>query len=110
MDKPIVSIVKCEKIEDIHSEAIKKTVSESFHLIGGLETIICRGDTVLVKPNLVAPYAYETGVVTNPYVVGAICELARDAGGRRMIIADGSAVGSRTEEVFLASGIKAMTK
>lgn len=110
MNKTIVSIVKCKKIEDVHTRAIKETVSESLHLIGGLETIICRGDTVLVKPNLVAPYPYESGAVTNPYVVKAICELAKDAGARRVIIADGSAVGSRTEEAFSSSGLKVVAK
>lgn len=106
MEKVIVSIAKCEKIDDVHSQAIKKTVSESLDLIGGLETIICRGDAVLIKPNLVTARSYKSGAVTNPYVVEAVCELARDAGGRRIIIADGSAVGSRTDEAFLASGIR----
>jgi len=99
-------MTKCEKIDDVHSQAIKKTVSESLDLIGGLETIICRGDAVLIKPNLVTARSYKSGAVTNPYVVEAVCELARDAGGRRIIIADGSAVGSRTDEAFLASGIR----
>jgi len=110
MEKAIVSIAKCEKTDDVHSKAIKETVSESLHLIGGLETIVCRGDTIIVKPNLVAPYGYKTGAVTNPYVVEAVCELAKDAGGGRIIIADGAAVGSRTGEVFSVSGIKVVAR
>jgi len=63
-------------------------------------------DKIIVSITKCAARSYRSGAVTNPYVVEAICELVRDAGGRRIIIADGSAVGSRTDEAFLASGIR----
>jgi len=53
-----VSIVKCESIHDSHR--IKKSLEKALDLIGGIETFICRGDTVIVKPNLIKPAHYKT--------------------------------------------------
>jgi uncharacterized protein (DUF362 family) len=74
-------------------------------LIGGLESLVSRGDKILIKPNLISAYNYKTGAVTNPHVVKVLCQLAREAGATRLVIADGSAVGSKTKEAFAKSGI-----
>ena len=103
MEKIAVSITRCQKIDEFNS--INKAVSSSIDLIGGLESLVSLGDKVLIKPNIFSPYDYKTGAVTNPYVVKALCRLARDAGARRLIIAEGSNVGSKTKEAFIKSGI-----
>jgi len=103
MEKIAVSITRCQKIDEFNS--INKAVSDSIDLIGGLESLVSLGDKVLIKPNILSPYDYKTGAVTNPYVVKALCRLARDAGARRLIIAEGSNVGSKTKEAFIKSGI-----
>jgi uncharacterized protein (DUF362 family) len=103
MKKIVVSVNRCQRIDNFDS--VSKVVSDSIHLIGGLESLISRGDKVLIKPNILSPYDYKTGAVTNPYVIKALCRLARDAGARKLIIAEGSNVGSKTKEAFIKSGI-----
>lgn len=104
MNKPQVAIAKCQKIHDYLS--VRKAVKESLDLIGGLDSLVSPGDRVLVKPNLIAPYHYTTGATTSPHVIRALCELAKEAGAGKVAIADGSAVGSKTEEVFTVTGLK----
>jgi len=104
MNKPQVSVARCQKIHDYLS--VRKAVKESLDLIGGLDSLVSPGDRVLVKPNLIAPYHYTTGATTNPHVIRVLCELAKEAGARKVSIAEGSGVGSKTEEVFTVTGLK----
>ncbi|MFQ6067699.1 MAG: DUF362 domain-containing protein [bacterium] len=103
MNKPQVSITKCQRIHDY--KRVRKAVERSLHLIGGLDSLVSPGDRVMVKPNLIAPYHYTTGATTSPHVIRALCELAKEAGARKVTIADGSNVGSKTEEVFTVTGL-----
>lgn len=107
INKAQVSIVKCDKIHDYQS--VKKAVKHSLRLIGGLDSLVSAGDRVLVKPNLIAPYHYRTGVTTNLFVIRALCALAKEAGARKISIADSSAVGHKTEEVFAVTGLKELS-
>jgi len=103
MNKPQVSIAKCQKIHDY--ESVREAVKESLDLIGGLDSLVSPGDGVLVKPNLIGPYHYTTGATTSPHVIRALCELAKEAGARKVTTAEGSAVGSKTEEIFIVTGL-----
>jgi uncharacterized protein (DUF362 family) len=107
MNRPQVAIAKCQKIYDYLS--VRKAVKESLDLIGGLDSLVSPGDRVLVKPNLIAPYHYTTGATTSSLVIRALCELAKEAGARKVAIADGSNVGSKTEEVFVVTGLKELS-
>lgn len=107
INKAQVSIVKCDKIHDYQS--VKKAVKHSLQLIGGLDSLVSAGDRVLIKPNLIAPYHYRTGVTTNLFVIRALCALAKEAGARKISIADSSAVGHKTEEVFAVTGLKELS-
>lgn len=105
-DKPTVSIIQCEKVDD--AEALLAPTKEALDLIGGLESLIMPGDTVLLKPNLIRPMEYTTGATTNPYLVEAVATLCKEAGARRIVIADGSCVGASTEEAFDVTGLRAI--
>lgn len=107
INKPQVSIVKCEKIHDY--ESVKKAVKNSLQLIGGLDSLVSAGDRILVKPNLIAPYHYRTGATTNLLVIRALCALAKEAGAQKVTIADSSAVGHKTDEVFTVTGLKGLS-
>ena len=52
-DKPAVSIVKCAACDS--AEGIADGLRHACDLVGGLESVIMPGDTVLIKPNLVLP-------------------------------------------------------
>jgi uncharacterized protein (DUF362 family) len=88
---------------------VKKAVKYSLQLIGGLDSLVSAGDRVLVKPNLIAPYHYRTGATTNLFVIRALCALAKEAGARKITIADSSAVGHKTDEVFAVTGLKELS-
>lgn len=107
-DAPVVSIVKCAAYDS--AEAIREHVREACDLIGGLESLIMPGDTVLLKPNLVLPIPYEAGATTNPHLVEALAGLCREAGARRIVVGDGACVGASTEEAFDACGYRAVVE
>jgi len=75
-----VSIVKTE--DDIYA-AFAGAVSD----LGG--RLIARGDSVLIKPNLVEPADPDSGQITNPEVVEAIARYCLDCGAGRVIIGEG---------------------
>jgi len=104
MRKITVSLTKCKKIDEFDS--VYKAVADSIRLIGGLVSLISRGDKVLIKPNVLSSYDYRSGAVTNPYVIKALCRLVRDEGATRLVIAEGSNVGSKTNRAFATSGIQ----
>ena len=107
-DKPAVSIVKCPDYDALKSVA--PAVRRACDLVGGLESLIMPGDTILIKPNLVLPFSYEKGTTTNPYVVEAVALLCREKGAKRIVIGDGSCVGYDTQKAFDACGYRALAE
>jgi uncharacterized repeat protein (TIGR01451 family) len=70
---------------------VEAAVRQAVALAGGLDGLVSAGDTVVVKPNLVWNAPPEEGAVTDPRVVRAVVQLAREAGADEVIIAEGSA-------------------
>ncbi len=103
MYNPRVSVVRCSNFHGL--EGVEKAVCRGLELIGGLESIICPGDRVLIKPNILKAASYLTGVTTNPYLIEAVCGLARQAGAGRVIIGEGAGVGHNTQEAFKETGL-----
>jgi len=101
MAKSVVSIVKSP--EKPNEKQIEAAVRKAIELVGGLKDIVSRGDTVIIKPNLVIPQAPEIGTTTDPRVCKAIADMVKEIGGRP-VIAEASAVGVDTEEAFKAAG------
>lgn len=54
----------------------------------GMKRFIARGDTVLLKPNVGFDRGPKLGATTNPQVVRAVIRLCREAGARRILVAD----------------------
>jgi uncharacterized protein (DUF362 family) len=102
MKKTLVSITKSDSADEF--DDVNKAVSDSLKLIGGLETFITSGLSVLIKPNVLYTMKYESGAVTNPNVVRSICRLAKNAGARKITIAESSVIGCNTQDAFDASG------
>ena len=107
-DKPVVSIVKCPDYDSLAD--VEPAVRRACDLVGGLESLIMPGDTVLIKPNLVLPFPYKTGATANPYVVEALALISREKGAKRIIIGDGSCVGNDTEKAFDACGYRELAE
>jgi uncharacterized protein (DUF362 family) len=97
-----VSITKCTNIEDVVS--LKKSLSDSIELLGGFKSRILKGDSVLIKPNILVPISYKTGAITNPFLIEALIDLLRAEGVKKITIGEGSVVGIKTDESFTESG------
>ena len=78
-------------------------VTKAIELAGSLTDMISPGDTVLIKPNIVAAKPPGSGAITDPRVCKAIANMVK-AAGARAIIAESSMIGVDTEQAFQASG------
>src|SRR5581483_3062232 len=78
------------------------------HLENALEAIgeEPRGDTAVIKPNLVNQYGHVHGTTTHATVVEAIHDALRDRGFKKITIADGPSINRPVDEVFQNSGMR----
>jgi len=86
-----VSIVKGEAPLD--KEKIFTLVKEAIDYVGGIETYVKKGDVVVIKPNVFAPYP--PPVTTDRRVMASLVSLARGAGAKRVIVAEGCSYGTQ---------------
>ena len=70
----IVSITKVEN-------SIEKAVKKAINLVGGMETVVNKGDKVYLKPNFVGPRDSFRGVTTSFEVIRVVAEEVRRCGG-----------------------------
>jgi uncharacterized protein (DUF362 family) len=83
-------------------ELVRRTLAA----LGGIERFVRPGDDVIVKPNICTAYhTYEYAATTNPWVVGALVKLAREAGASRVRVLD-YPFGGTAEEAYSRSGIQ----
>ncbi len=99
-------IVAIERISDSMSyEDIKRGVQNIIKNLGGIERFIKKGNTVVIKPNIVSDHGlkdgiYKGGIVTDIRVVRSIIETILPIAGR-IIIAEGSSINrSATTKMF----------
>lgn len=107
-DKSTVAITKCSQYNDF--EKVKSAIKECTELIGGMESLITPGDTVMLKPNLLTDVDYKTGATTNPNVIFAVADICKEVGAKKVIIAEGAAIGNDTDKVYKALGIDELSK
>jgi len=82
-----VSIIHCP---DYDRDAVNIAIRRHFDNLGSLQNFVSKGDTVLIKPNLICPKPTTQPAQTDPAV---ICETARIVieAGARVIVADSPA-------------------
>lgn len=71
----------------------------------GMGRFIARGDVVMLKPNVGFDRGPRLGATTNPLVVRAVIRLCREAGARKVIVADNPI--ENPPACFAKSGIQA---
>jgi len=100
-----VSIVKCK---DYDRDKVEAAVFRSVDLLGGVENFIKKGDTVLIKPNLLSARLPEEAVCTHPEIVRAAIRLVRKAGARPIIgDSPGTFFGAEAvDEVYEKTGMR----
>jgi uncharacterized protein (DUF362 family) len=71
-------------------ERVLGLVREALEHLGGIKRFVQPGQTVLLKPNQTVYYSAEEGCTTDPLVVGALIQLAQEAGATRVQVAESS--------------------
>lgn len=74
----------------------------------GIKRFISRGDVVMIKPNVGFDRGPALGATTNPDVVRAVIRLCREAGARKIIVADNPI--ESPAACFAKSGIQAVAE
>lgn len=94
----IVAMGKSAEPEDL----VRKCLIEVLNF----EKIVKPGDRVVIKPNICVSYrSYEYAATTNPWVVGALVKLCKDAGAKTVTVMD-YPFGGRAAEAYRNSGIE----
>ncbi len=82
MHSPTVILSRCS---DYSLPGIAEAIERQFKLLGGLEKFVSPGDTVLLKPNFIAPRHRRCATQTDPAVILETARLLKDFGARPFV-------------------------
>src|SRR5215213_1732806 len=91
-------------------ERVLSLVREALDHLGGMRQFVQPGQTVLIKPNQTVYYSAEEGCTTDPLVVGALIQLAREAGARTIQVAESSGELLSSIECMRVTGMAAVAE
>ena len=75
-----VALLRCE---DYETGRVAEAVRRQFDHLGGLDTFVRPGDSVLLKPNFIAPRSHcRSAAQTHPAVILEVARLLKDFGAR----------------------------
>lgn len=77
-----VALIRCN---DYNRTTIAQAIEKQFELLGPLEKFIKHGDSVLIKPNLIAPKSPRHAVQTDPAVILETARIIKDFGAKPFI-------------------------
>lgn len=102
-------IVKCGSYD---KEEVYRAVDRAFYLLGGIDKYINKGQTVLIKANLMRKSAPELCCVTHPVLVEAIAKRVTERGADAIIFdSPGGAFNSAfLKGVYLTTGMEEAAK
>jgi uncharacterized protein (DUF362 family) len=86
----IVAVTRCIEYKE---PVIAKVIARQFSLLGGLERFVKRGDSVLLKPNFIAPRPRHCATQTDPAIIVETAKLLKDFGAKSFV-ADSPAWGN----------------
>ena len=76
------ALVGCASYE---KKVLRDCLIREFELLGGVEKYVCRGESVLLKPNLIAPKPANCAVQTDGRVIVEVARLLKDVGARPFV-------------------------
>jgi len=82
MPNPTVILSRCS---DYSRTRIAEALQKQFELLGGLEKFVKPGDTVLLKPNFIAPRSRRHATQTDPAVIIETARLLKDFGAKPFV-------------------------
>jgi uncharacterized protein (DUF362 family) len=82
MPNPIVTLIQCS---DYSRSKIAEAIERQFELLGGLNKFVRPGDSVLLKPNFIAPRSHRHATQTHPAIIIEIARLMKDFGAKPFV-------------------------
>lgn len=82
MTSPTVILSRCT---DYTPSKIADAIQKQFELLGGLRTFVTPGDTVLLKPNFIAPRSRRHATQTHPAVIIETARILKDFGAKPFV-------------------------
>ncbi len=82
MQNTRVTLTRCS---DYSSPAIAEALQRQFTLLGGLQKFVKASDSVLLKPNFIAPKSRRHAVQTDPAVIIETAKLLKDFGAKPFV-------------------------
>jgi len=92
MTPSTLPIVSLQSVADYDPDRVLAGLRACLEPLGGMPAFVRPGQRVLLKPNLLGPFAVERAVTTHPAVVRAAILLVHEAGGQ-VFVGDSSAMG-----------------
>lgn len=89
--KSKVVLIPCNSYEE---EVLYRSLKQGMELLGGLDSLIQKEESVLFKPNLVRSAGRERAVVTDPAVMGGLFRLFREQGYEKLSCGDSCGIGN----------------
>lgn len=80
-------------------------VHRALEPIGGLQSLISRGDRVLLKPNQTLYLPHRSGSTTSPLLVRVLARLCFEAGAREVWVGEAAGHGQATRGVLKKTGL-----
>jgi uncharacterized protein (DUF362 family) len=78
-----VALIRCE---DYEPARVGEAVRRQFEMLGGVAAFLKPGDTVLLKPNFIAPRSHRhSAAQTHPAVILAVARLLKDYGAKPFV-------------------------
>ena len=101
-----VSVVRCDSYDDAR---IRAAVEESLKPLGGLGSIVKKGDRVLIKLNLLSAKTPDQAVTTHPALAKAVVKMVQELGGIPLLgdSPGGSNTGNSYKTLLKNTGIQA---
>ncbi len=93
----------------VHGEDPGEMTQEAITALGGMDTLVSRGDVVVIKPNMAWDRPAELGANTNPDVVAALVEMCMDCGAGKVKVFDNTP-SPNPRSSYEASGIAAAAR
>lgn len=81
-------------------------VKRAIDFVGGIGSVVSKGDTVALKPNVVTGESMKRGVITDIRVIEAMIRLCYEAGASKVKVVEGSGYFTSTSEALMNSGVK----
>ena len=82
MLNPTVALTRCS---DYSAKNVADAIQRQFELLGGLEKFVKYGDSVLLKPNFIAPLSRRHATQTDPAILIETAKLLKDFGAKPFI-------------------------